>query len=250
MMRFILIALAVFCLCSHAGAEELFQGCNKVLDNSNHKLLREYLSRHTNEHEMCQRLSNREFLYTDYRNVYYCTAENGILSCAEHNKGTWFPNISMAARFFGKNGKQFVLFRTSRLSKGGFGSGYQAFFLVPKDVNARGYLIFPFAGAGESNGLYSDAGGVCDNMGDDSEAITSTSKPFEILNEGQTSPIVRFNQEITSCKSGEVFRQTLEYTWQDGTFQKTLDKKEPIPKREEASRPEGKRLKRAKKNKL
>lgn len=236
MIRLLLIAFAFLCISAHVAAEELFERCDKVLENSNYKPLREYLSEHADDYKLCQRLNNREFLYTDYRNVYYCTAENRTLSCAEHHKGTWFPNISLATRFLGKNGKQFVLFRISGLTRGSYGSGYHAFFLLPKNVYERGYQLFWFAGAGESNGLYSDAGGICDNMGEDAEAIVSTGKPFEILNEGQASPVIRFNQERILCSSGDVFRQTLEYTWQGGTFEKTLDKREPMPKREEKPR--------------
>lgn len=231
-----LFTLGVFLICTHARAEQLFEVCDNVVDNSNYKPMKEYLSETRKPNNLCQRLTNHEFLYTDNRNIYYCNSRNRPLSCGDHKDGTWFPDTSVARRFSGKNGKKYVLLKTSRLSQGVFGSGYHAFFLVPRNVEPRGYIIFSFAGAGEHNGSYSDGGQVCNNLGDVAEALTSTRVPFEIVNEGQSNPIIRFNQEITMCKTGEVFNQTLEYTWQEGTFQKTIDKKEAVQPKKETTR--------------
>lgn len=236
MKTVLLIALAVSLVCSPARAEELFWECDDVRSYNSYKPLNEYLLKTNEPSNLCQRLNRREFLYTDDRNIYYCKVGNrGVLSCEEHEKSVWYPNLSVAGRFSGKSGKKYVLLRTSMLSRGVFGSGYHAFFLVPKSVNDRGYVIFSFADAGEANGLYSDGGRICDNMGDD-DAVTSMSIPFQVLHEGSNNPTVRFNQEITSCKSGEKSIQTLEYTWQNGGFEKTLDKKEAVGPRRSRDR--------------
>jgi len=222
------IAVAVSLACIPARAEELFRECDEVLSDNSYKPLQEYLSKTSKPSNLCQRLNRREFLYTDDRNFYYCKVDNrGVLSCEEDERGHWYPDLSVAGRFSGKNGKKYVLLKTSRLSHGVFGSGYHAFFLVPKSVNDRGYVIFTFADAGEANGLYSDGGQICSNMGDD-DAVASTSIPFQVLHQHSSGPTIRFNQEITSCKSGEKSIQTLEYTWQNNGFEKTLDKKEVV----------------------
>ena len=240
MKSVLLIALAVFLVYTPARAEELFKECDDVRSDSSYKPLHDYLSKTNEPSNLCQRLNRREFLYTDDRNIYYCKVDSkGTLSCQEHEESVWYPNLSVAGRFSGKNGKKYVLLRTSRLSHGVFGSGYHAFFLVPKSVNDRGYVIFSFAGAGEVNGSYSDGGQICSNMGDD-DAVASTSIPFQILHQHSSGPTIRFNQEITSCKSGEKSIQTLEYTWQNGGFEKTLDKKVAVRPRRNRDRLEDK----------
>ena len=237
MRRALFIILSILLISSYARGEELFEECERVLNKGAYRLLKEYISKTNEESKLCQRLTDREFLYTDYGNIYYCKAKDVVLSCEQHEEGVRFPDTSVAARFSGRNGKKYILLKTSTLSGGVFGSGYHAFFLVPKTVNERGYDIFQFVGAGEYNGSYSDGGQTCDNIGD-SEAVSAMPKPFEIVKETGGNHIVRFNQQITSCKSGEVSRQTLEYTWKEGTFQKTLDKKEAIQaKKKETAQP-------------
>ncbi len=226
----LLVALAAFLISSYVTAADLFEECKNVLGERGYEPLKAYFSKADTDTQFssyCQRLNNREFLYTDPLTIYYCKEDKDhSLSCDWQDTGMRYPDIQVVKRFTGKNGKQYVLFRTMRLSHGEFSGGYYAFYLVPKTANRRGYAIFDFAGAGEYNGLYSDAGEVCSNIR--GTAVTAMPVPFEIVEASSGNPVVRFNQELVSCKSQKKTRQTLEYTWEGGTFRKTLDKREPV----------------------
>jgi hypothetical protein len=97
--------------------------------------------------------------------------------------------------------------------------------MVPKSVNNRGYSLFYFEGAGEA---YSDSDELCSDMKNNDRAVKSKTVPFQVLHQADGNPIVRFNQEITSCKTGVRSLQTLEFTWQNGGFTKTLDEKHAL----------------------
>lgn len=217
------IVLTLFLICPPASAEELLSECNDVRGDSRYKPLHEYFLETNNTNDRCQRLNRREFVYTDNWNFYYCKVQKeDVLSCEEHEKGIWYPNLSVAGRFSGKNGKKFVLLKTGRLSRGIYGSGYHVFFLVPRSVNERGYTVFTFEDVGEVYGS------------DSSDTVSAMQIPFEILHNRDNDPILRFNQEIISRKTGEKFIQTLEYTWQNRSFVRILDKREVVPHRKKA----------------
>lgn len=237
--------LAVFCVTPHAVAEELFSKCDDVLKQPDYSPLRKYLSDADKKSYLCQRLNNQEFLYTDFWTIYYCKSQKGVLSCSDHEEGVRFMYEDVVTRFSENNGKKFVLLRTDELHFGIASSGYHVFFLVPKSINPRGYEIFWLKGAGEYTGdaaidksvskderMSKACDGIYDkSMDDTTEAIMETRKP-EIINQGSSNPIIRFTQERTLCKSGQVSRQILEYTWQGEQFLKTRDSREPIAKRE------------------
>ncbi len=202
-----------------ASAEELFEDCEKVVTLPNYKKLQEYLITNKNDNYLCQRLNDNEFLYSDDRNFNYCHLNSdSIFVCESHkNDGTWFPYPNIATRFNGENGKKFVLFKTTRLSHGVYGEGYQVFYFTPKTSNERGYIIFPLKHAGVENGLYSDAGQLCRNMGE-SEASEPIGIGFEIINEGLPNVTIRFQKKVASCKTTQESIQTINFTWNNGIF--------------------------------
>jgi hypothetical protein len=222
----LLAILLVWGVAAGVTAEELFQQCPDVLKFDDYKLLQKYLAQNYIAHELCQRLNNREFLYSDDRNFYYChESQEADFSCVEHEDHTWFPSPSVAKRFLGENGKKFVLFKTSRLSRGIYSEGYQVFFFTQKSVNPRGYIILSLPEAGAANGLFSDSGKLCSNMQSDSKAVAPIGSGVEIINEGKHNVAIRFNQAITSCDSGQKIEQILEFTWKNGSFERTGNSK-------------------------
>lgn len=215
----------VFAMCvfySFANAQEFFQDCDEVANGSDYRLLNEYFVLKGEAPDHCQRLDGHEFLYTTSSNIFYCKSVDGAsLKCEENVRGHWFPDLSIVKKFRGGKGKQFVLFRVRHLSHGNFGEGYHVFFLMPKKITPRGYTVFFFrdAGAANLNGI----DGACADT-DGSEAVTSREPPVEIINENKTNVVVRFNQERTKCKTGARSKQTLEYTWQNNSFNLTKNK--------------------------
>jgi len=211
-------------------AAELFKDCDHISSDSNYRPLKEYFLTDDEVHDLCLRLNSHEFLYTTDRNFFYCKSAKGAsLTCAENEQGSWYPDLNVVKKFSSAKGKQFVLFKTQRLSHGIYGEGYHAFFLIPKSVNQRGYTVFSFPNVGASNGSYSDSGEVCSNINPDTEAITPMNPPFEILSENQSNVAIRFNQEITNCKTGQKSKQIMEFTWQTGRFEQTLNHIEKLP---------------------
>jgi len=213
-------------ICNSAYSEELFSECKSVLNQPDYKKLQEYLSSTKANYNFCQRLNNHEFLFTDDRNFYYCHLSNGqSLTCEEHQKSYWFPSPTVAKRFSGANGKKFVLFRTSRLSRGVYSEGYQVFYFVPKAINESGYVILALSGAGVTNGAFSDGGQICSNMSS-SEASAPVGNGFEILNEHKNNVSIRFSTDVTSCATSKKLKQTLEFTWQNGAFVQTTNNRQ------------------------
>jgi len=225
-LKRILWILTAFAICSPAKAGALFEACNDLVGDSSYKPLQEYFSTTYRHGDFCQRLNNHEFLYTNANNFFYCQeTKEKYLSCSEDQPGRWYPELSIVKRFDGANGKKFVLFKTSRLAHGFYSEGYSVFFLGPKGVSPRGYVILSLGEAGASNGLYSDEGKICSNMRENDNAVTPIDDGFQIINENKNNVVIRFNQEITSCASGEKATQTLEYTWLNNSFQQTLNSK-------------------------
>jgi hypothetical protein len=220
----LLIALAICLFSNTLNAEEYFQDCDDVSEDSSYRLLNEYFSSgNIEEHNLCQRLNDDEFLFTTNMSVAYCKSNKGAALTCDHEL---YTNFAVVKRFAGGKGKQFVLFHTARLSHGYYGEGYHAFFLVPKRINQRGYLLFMFPSAGASDS--DDGSGKCGGESN-ADVTTSLQPPFEILNENQSNVIVRFNQENANCKTGEKSKQTLEYTWKNFGFQQTLNRLEKLP---------------------
>lgn len=224
--RFLATVLVLCLFSTVAKANGFFQNCEDVANDSSYQPLKDYISKKNTTVELCQRLDDSEFLYTTADDIYYCKSGNGApLKCEENLQGQFFPDLSVVKRFTGGKGKQYVLFKTQRLSHGIFGEGYHAFFLVPKKVNQRGYILFMFPNAGASD--QNDGSGTCADS-TDRDVITAGTPPVEIVNENQTHVVVRFNQVITNCKTNEKSSQTLEYTWQNGAFQQTRNQIERL----------------------
>ena len=226
MNRKSLCALLVLGISFWANADDLFQECDKVIAQKGYKYLQEYLSINKKEGHFCQRLNDYEILFTDDRNVYYCHINSDRkFVCEEHDSGAWFPSPTIASRFVGENGKKYVLFKTARLAQGVFDEGYQVFYLTPKTSSERGYVILNLNHAGVINGLSSDAGEICSNMGSHAASIP-IGNGFEIVNESRSNVTIRFTKEITSCATNEKSKETLDFTWQNGKFEKVTDEKE------------------------
>ena len=207
---------------SPAFSRELFIDCRSIAAENGYRALSEYLvAKRIDVANHCLRLNNYEFVYVTARNFYYCNFKaSGTVPCVEDDNGRWYPDPQIVARFTGPNGKRFVLFKTSRLSRGVHGSGYQIFFLIPKRANVPGYKISVFEDAGDYNGLYSDAGNMCSNLESDAHAISETQ--HEILNEGSKDLAIHFAQKVTSCKTGADSTRNLEFVWTGQDFVRAM----------------------------
>ncbi len=203
---------------SAAFAQQLFIDCPDIGAENSYRALSEYLLvKRIDVANHCLRLNNYEFVYVTDRNFYYCNFKaSGTVPCVEDQSGVWYPDLEIVARFTGANGRRFVLFKTSHLSQGVHGTGYQVFFFTPKRANVRGYKISVFEEAGDYNGLYSDAGNMCSNLEPDAHAISETQ--HEILNEGRKDLTIRFAQKVTSCKTGADSTRTLEFVFTGHNF--------------------------------
>lgn len=208
----------------NAGA--LFKDCEDIAGDSSYRLLQKYISTRDEGNELCQRLNDNEFLYTTNDNIYYCRAENGAaLKCESNEIGHFLPELSVIKKFSDGMDNQFVLFRTRSHLQDSYNENYLAFFLVPKNINQRGYMLFLFAGAGSSDN--NDGSGRCANTGGNT-VITPAKPSVEFINENQSNVSVRFNQLITNCKTAEKSKQTLEYTWQSGSFKQSKNQIEAL----------------------
>lgn len=203
-----------------AFADSLFEQCQEVIESKSYQPLKQYLLEKKEQGDSCQRLNNYEFIYTTERNFYYCNFKAKDNICSEDRADTWYPNLELTSRFSGENGKRFVLFRVSRLSRGIYTSGYHVFFLTPKTENPRGYRVSSLNGAGEYNGSYSDAGKACSNLDKSDRAIEPLDghNAYVILNEGKNNVSVRFTQNITFCETQQTSAHTLEYIWSGSGF--------------------------------
>lgn len=217
----VILLLVLFLMSQVASAEDMFRNCSDFSGNKSYQALNEYLSEKSESANYCQRLNNHEFVYTTDTNFYYCNFKsNSTSACNKHAKetGRWYPDLDIETRFSSENGKNFILFKTSRLSHGLYNSAYQVFFFTPKKENPRGYKIIDLEGAGEYNGLYSDEGEICSNLNVDDQAIEFVDKVYEIVNEGENNVGIRFRQRMTSCKTKSVTAEILEYTWSGNNF--------------------------------
>jgi hypothetical protein len=156
----------------------------------------------------------------------YCKSLDGrSISCEPDVGSTWYPDLSPEIRFVGKNGKNYVLFKTERLSHGHYSDGYYVFFLVPKKINSKGYVIYSFQNSGAFDN--SDREGKCVDE-KDVEVGVHLNPPFEIINEGRSNVTVRFDREITNCKTGERFKTENAYVWQEFGFKESITRSTKI----------------------
>ena len=222
-MRFsLVVATLVFLFFSSVlKAEAILKDCEDIAADINYRPLQKYISTRDESNELCQRLDENEFLYTSNDNFYYCKAGNGAsLKCEPNERGVFFPDLSLVKRFTGANGTQFVLFRARREAGEDYKESYYAYYLVPKKVNSRGYVLFLFPEAGSED--RNEGSGRCVNP-KDSDVVTMSKPAVEIITEKNNVVRVRFNQVRSNCKTNERSNQTLEYTWQKDGFQQTRD---------------------------
>jgi hypothetical protein len=215
---YISVLIALFSLSIYA--DDYFQNCSVNLENPDYIFLKEYIERNDVKAHLCQRLNNTEFLYTAGEGYsikfYYCKSESGSLTCKDGSY-SHYPSLSIEKRFYGKNGKQFVLFKASQLRHGSYNEGYHLFHLVPKTDAASGYVLYPLNGVGASNGLDSDAGKICSNMGN-SVAVHPSQPYYEIIN-NDSGLAIKFNQELTFCETPKVSAsEIIEFSWVKNRF--------------------------------
>lgn len=230
-MKYILtiVTLASVLFSSFTYADPLLKDCEDISADINFRPLQKYISTQDESNELCQRLDENEFLYTTNDNFYYCKSAAGTaLKCEPNEKGNFFPDLSLVKKYSNDNGNQFVLFRTRRISGEEYKESYHAFFLVPKKINLRGYMLFVFPDAGTAD--RNEGSGRCVNT-QDSDVITISKPPVEIVSDSKNNAVVRFNQLRTTCKTNEKFKQTLEYTWQKGGFKLTKNLLETYQRR-------------------
>jgi len=230
-MRFNLIVATSLLLffSSVVNADVLLKDCEEIAADINYRPLQKYISTRDESNELCQRIDENEFLYTSNDNFYYCKAGNGAsLKCEPNERGVFFPDLSLVKKYSGADGTQFVIFRSRRVSGENYKESYYAFYLLPKKVNLRGYMLFLFPEAGSED--RNEGSGRCVNP-KDSDVVTISKPAVEIISEKNNVVRVRFNQVRTNCKTNERSSQTLIYTWQKDGFQQTSNQLEKILRR-------------------
>lgn len=201
-----------------AYCEEYFSSCESILYQKEYIKLKKFFEMSDIKPKFCQRLNNNEFLYTTESQFYYCKDTDQGFNCQRDEDAVYYPNLKVEKRFSNKAGKQFVLFKSSKLSSGYYGEGFTIFHFVQKVDKEAGYALYRLAGAGESNGKYSEVEEVCSNM-ESSYAINAREPHYEIIDDQQDQFILRFNQDIISCDSNKVTAiQALEYIWKNNRF--------------------------------
>lgn len=230
-LKIVLGTVAAYFLVGSVNAADLLDRCVDNVSEHDYQILNKYLATNDAGQYLCQRLNRHEFVYVSSENFFFCKSISGVsLSCEKDREGYLYPDLTDVKRFRGEKGKRFVLFKTERLSHGNYGVGFHVFYLTPKSLNPKGYAIFSFPGAGAFD--RSDGEGKCatdDDAGqNESNVVVAMSPPFEIINENERNVTVRFNQQLVKCKTGETFKQTLEYAWQNGRFLKATDHLEKL----------------------
>ena len=223
---YLIAVLALSLFSTFANADVLLKDCEDIAADASYQLLQKYISTRDEGNDLCQRLDNNEFVYTTNDNIYYCKPQQGSpFKCEANERGNVLPELSVVKRFGGDKGAQFVLFKSRKYFQNIYTETYYAFYLVSKNVNPRGYVLYAFPDAGSSD--RNEGSGRCVNPAD-SDVITILKPSFEIANENQSNVVVRFNQVRTKCKTNEKSKQTLEFTWQNGSFKQTKNALELI----------------------
>ncbi len=223
---YLIAVLALSAYSNFVNADVLLKDCEDIAADNNYLLLQRYISTRDEGNEFCQLLDNNEFVYTTNDNIYYCKSQQGNpLRCEENEKGSVLPELSLAKRFSADKTTQFVLFRSRKHIQDVYTETYYVFYLVPKNVNPRGYMLYAFPNAGLAD--RNDGSGRCVNPAD-SDVITILKPSFEIANENKSDVTVRFNQVRNNCKTKEKSKQILEFTWQNGSFKQTKNTLELI----------------------
>jgi len=230
-MKFSLIiaTLASVLFSTFTYAEPLLKDCEDIAADITYRPLQKYISTRDESNDLCQRLDENEFLYTSNDNFYYCKSEKGaLLKCEPNERGNFYPDLSLVKKYTGENGGPFVLFRTRRITEEEYKESYYAFYLVPKKINPRGYILFLFPDAGSAD--RNEGSGRCANKME-SDVVIMSKPAAEVISDSKNNVTVRFNQIRTNCKTNEKSKQTLEYAWQKGSFHQSKNLLESIPRR-------------------
>lgn len=225
------LTVAVLALSTPAVADTLFDQCSKVLETKAYRPLREHLSDKAEFAGHCQRLNNREFLYTDSWDIFYCNFDNAGKPCDEADPGHRRPGAEARMHFTGPNGKRFVLFEVGKFSGGVLLSEFLVFSLAPKTEYPRGYKIHPLEGANLYTGAYSDSRDSCFGLEKQDQAIdfANGKKSIAVANDGKEDVTIRFEQAVTSCDTMKRSIRTLEYTLSNGRFERS-GSQQPAPR--------------------
>jgi len=222
-MRHVALAACGLLLSASSQAAELFKECDTVRSDSSFKALSLYFADHPDAPVDCIALGHGAFVFTTRGNFLDCrpSKHSTGLECKPDSPSSWYPGLEMLTSFVGA-GKTFVLFHSVQLKGGLFGESYELFYLVPRDVDARGYRIVTLEGAGATD--QSDGSGQCAVAAELPEGQTvddvvrAGSPPYEILHAGPTEVTVRINQATVRCRTGEVVDSTISYRWSGGRF--------------------------------
>jgi hypothetical protein len=217
------LALTVLSLSNPAIADTLFEECPKVIETKAYRPLRDFLAEKAEFTRYCQRLNNREFLYADSWDIFYCNFDNAEKPCDEADRGHRRPGAEIRTRFAGPNEKRFVLFEVGRFSGGVLWSDFLVFSLAPKTEYPHGYKIQQLEGAGLYTGAYSDSREPCFGLEVNDQAVdfANGKKSIAVTNEGKDSVSIRFEQTVTSCDTMKRSTRTLEYTLSNGRFERS-----------------------------
>jgi len=217
-IRALVLSAAGFMASPSVHATDLFRACDTVQAEKSFQALSEYFDGHAGDHFECLALSRDAFVFTNRGNFEDCRLDKATegLRCSVADRSIWYPDLELRASFSGA-GKHFALFHVEQLKGGTFGEGYHVFYLVPRQVDQRGYRIFFLEGAGAQD--QSDSEGKCASAADlqdgqeVSDVTVAGSPPFQILDEGQSDVTIQFNQQIIRCKTGQVVADRIAYRW-------------------------------------
>ncbi len=227
-MRHVASASCGLLLSASSQAAELFKDCETVRSDSSFKALSLYFADHPDAPVDCVAVGNDAFVFTTGGNFFDCrrpSKHSTGLECRPDSPSSWYPDLEMLTSFAGA-GKAFVLFHSVQLNGGLFGESYELFYLVPRDVDARGYRIVKLEGAGAND--QSDGSGQCAVAADLPEGqavediVRAGSPPYEILHAGRSGVTVRINQETVRCRTGEVVDSTISYRWSGLRFVRVM----------------------------
>ncbi len=227
--------LGVWCcglvMAASSHAADLFRPCDTIEADKSFEALSGYFAGHPRDPEplYCLALSRDAFVFTHRANFQDCRPASGSngLACRVPNAARTYPDLNLLASFSG-DGRSFALFHSEGLRNGGFGEGYEVFYLVPRHVDARGYRILHLEGAGAYD--QSEGQGRCATAADlqggqtIEDVVTAGTPPFEILHDGRSDVTIRFNQRTVRCGSGEVVDDTIAYRWSGDHFAKVVAK--------------------------
>lgn len=230
MINKILLTL-IFIFTINVSADELLPSCSDIKNKTTYEILHrlfknylklnQYLEENNITAEYCQQLNNHEYLYTTSENFFYCDFNQQNTSiCSEEPNYGWFSTLEMKQRIQNINGKQFILLKTSNISKGIYSSQYHIFYLTPKKYANKGFKIQTLHEAITHHGSYSFEGAPCSNLSLNEKATElSGDYEYEIFNQELKNIGIRFTQKITSCKTNKSKIRTLEYMWTGKTFE-------------------------------